>query len=71
MCSAPKYTPPEIKEAPPAPPPPADTAELDVKKSVEGGEKKTKQRMGKASLRVQRQAGIGGATLAGLSVPKG
>lgn len=65
-----------VAVAPPPPPPePAKVAELDVdldKSPDSTSSKNAKKREGRSSLRVQRQAGVGGSTVgAGLSIPKG
>jgi hypothetical protein len=77
MCSSkPKVSSAPAAVTPPPPPPePAKVAELDV--SLENNpdstsSKNAKKREGRSSLRVQRQAGVGGSSIgAGLSIPKG
>jgi hypothetical protein len=74
MCMGSKPKPPAPLPPPPPPPPaPPPVAQLTVAadQSPDSNVSSAKRKKeGRASLRVQRQTGIGGSTSAGLSIPK-
>lgn len=62
-----------VTPAPPPAPPAVAELDVDMDKNPDSTSSKTaKQKSGRSSLRVQRQAGVGGESLgAGLAIPKG